>query len=421
VSELLLSRLTTVSETGRQFLAAAAVIGRSFDFDTLRETSGRDEEMAVTALEELSGLGLVREVGSDSSGPSVRGAVEAPAYDFHHDKLRILVYDRTSLARRNLLHRRVAEVLIGRSRARRDESLAAQIAHHYHLAGTSAAAADYYVRAGAHARTLFANREALAQYQAALALGHPCVGELHEALGDLHTLLGEYRDAVAKFESAAALTTDLDQARIEHKLGTVHHRWGEWELAESYYEEALAILGEGRSAGHARLYADWSMAAYHRGHAERAALLAREALMLAEEANDARALAQAHNMLGILESSFGHQGVARDHFTRSLSLAEALPDPGARVAALQNLAFVCWHDEEIEEALHLTREALDLCVAQGDRHREAALHNTLADLLHARGVREEATAHVRQAVTIYAEIGVDAGALRPEVWKLTEW
>jgi hypothetical protein len=30
-------------------------------------------------------------------------------------------------------------------------------------------------------------------------------------------------------------------------------------------------------------------------------------------------------------------------------------------------------------------------------------------------------AHLKQAVTIYAEIGVEAGALRPEVWKLTEW
>jgi tetratricopeptide (TPR) repeat protein len=133
------------------------------------------------------------------------------------------------------------------------------------------------------------------------------------------------------------------------------------------------------------------------------------------------ALAQARNMLGILESSFGHRDAARDHLTRSLALAESLQDPGARVAALQNLAFVCWHDDDIKEALRLTREALGLCEAQGDRHREAALHNTLADLLHAGGNGKGAMAHVRKAVAIYAEIGVEAGALRPEVWKLTEW
>lgn len=412
VRDLLLARLATVSQTGWQFLTAAAVIGRSFAFDTLRATSGRDEEMAVTALEELSGHGLVREVEG--------GATQAPTYDFRHDKLRALVYDRTSLARRRLLHRRVAEALTGRSRGRHDDSLAGQIAHHYHLAGLPETAAAFFLRAGDYARALFANREALTHYQAALALGHPAV-ELHEVLGDLHTLLGEYRSAAASYESAAALTAEQSLARIEHKLGAVHHRWGEWELAESYYEEALATLGEGKSAEHARLYADWSMAAYHRADTERATRLARTALLLADAAGDTRARAQAQNMLGILASSAGDRVAARGHLDQSLSLAEALPDPGVRVAVLQNLAFVCWHDDDIDEARRLTREALDLCVAQGDRHREAALHNMMADLLHAAGAGEEAMAHLKRAVAIYAEIGVDAGTVRPEVWKLTEW
>ena len=62
VRELLHSRLKAVSETGRQLLGAAAVIGRSFDFDTLREVSGRGEEETVNALEELIAQGLVEEV-----------------------------------------------------------------------------------------------------------------------------------------------------------------------------------------------------------------------------------------------------------------------------------------------------------------------------------------------------------------------
>ena len=30
-------------------------------------------------------------------------------------------------------------------------------------------------------------------------------------------------------------------------------------------------------------------------------------------------------------------------------------------------------------------------------------------------------AHLKQAVRIYAEIGVEAGAVQPHIWKLTEW
>ena len=30
-------------------------------------------------------------------------------------------------------------------------------------------------------------------------------------------------------------------------------------------------------------------------------------------------------------------------------------------------------------------------------------------------------AHLKQAVTIFAEIGVEAGTLQPEIWKMAEW
>jgi hypothetical protein len=65
--------------------------------------------------------------------------------------------------------------------------------------------------------------------------------------------------------------------------------------------------------------------------------------------------------------------------------------------------------------------ALALCLSQGDRHREAALHNNLADLFHAAGQSEAAMTHLKQAVTIFAEIGAEAGAPQPEIWKLVEW
>jgi Tfp pilus assembly protein PilF len=68
----------------------------------------------------------------------------------------------------------------------------------------------------------------------------------------------------------------------------------------------------------------------------------------------------------------------------------------------------------------LTQKALDLCASQSDRHRQAALHNNLADLLHAAGQPEVAMAHLKQAVAIFTEIG-EAGAWQPEIWKLVEW
>ncbi|MFQ5813568.1 MAG: AAA family ATPase, partial [Anaerolineae bacterium] len=416
VRDLLHSRLATVTETGWQLLTTAAVIGRSFDFDTLQEASGRSDDETVTALEALLAQRLVEEV---RGGAGERGLI----CDFSHEKLRALVYEEASLARRRLLHRRVAEAFVGRVRGRRETGpLASQIAHHYRLAGQEAKAAEYFKQAGEHARALYANAEALAHFRSALALGHPEAAALHEAIGDLQTLLGEYGAALTSYETAAALGDPHTLANLEHKLGNVHHRRGKWELAESHFQAALAALGEEGFAGErARLYADWSLTAHRRGQTGQALDLARRGLELAETAGDTHALAQAHNILGILARSQGDLEKARHHLEHSLALAETLSDPSARTAALNNLALACGAGGETERALALVETALALCAEQGDRHREAALHNNLADLLHASGQSEAAMSHLKQAVAIFAEIGVEAGTWQPEIWKLVEW
>ncbi len=176
-----------------------------------------------------------------------------------------------------------------------------------------------------------------------------------------------------------------------------------------------------RAALRSSIYADWSRTAHHRGNPTQALDLARQALHLAEEAQETRALAQAHNILGILTSSQGHLDQARRHLEESLALAEQLSDLGMRVAALNNLALVCRASGAIDRALQLTSDALALCAAQGDRHRAAALHNNLADLLHSSGRTDDALSHLKQVVSINAEIDREAGPLQPEIWKLTEW
>jgi predicted ATPase/DNA-binding SARP family transcriptional activator len=412
VQDLLKTRLGTVGETAGQVLAAAAVVGRSFDFDTVRTASGRGEEETLDALEELNSRGLIREVG-------VVGG--APSYDFDHDKLRTLVYEETSLARKRLLHRRTADALSGGARGREADSLAGQIARHHRLAGQEAEAARYYLMAGDYARSLHANSEALTHYEESLALGHPATATLHEAIGDLRTRTGEYGAALASYEAAASLAGPGALAVLEHKIGNVHARRGERDLARSHYESALEGLGEPESEAElARLYVDWSLLAHGQDEPEEATVLARKALELAEGTSDRRALAQAHNMLGILAGRSGDQTAALGHLEESLDLAEALRDSDVKVAALNNLALARENGGEPEEALRLTETALRICVASGDRHREAALHNNLADLLHATGREQASMEHLTRAVELFAEIG-ERDELQPEVWKLVEW
>ena len=112
--------------------------------------------------------------------------------------------------------------------------------------------------------------------------------------------------------------------------------------------------------------------------------LAEKALEIAAAAEDRRALAQAHNILGILATGRAEPAEARRQLEQSLELSPE-NDPSARAAALNNLALPptgprassSWPSSSPEEALAL-------CAAVGDRHRrEAALANNAADLLNA--------------------------------------
>ncbi len=418
VRDLLLTRLASVNETGRQLLQTAVVIGRSFDLDTVREASGRSEDETVAALEDLVAHRLIHEHAAAEP-------LQSPVYDFSHEKLCELIYAETSLARRRLLHQRVANVWVARQRSQRQEGmLAGPIAQHYQLAGRRDEAAEYFYRAGEYARSLYAHAEALTHYQAALASGYTHAAHVHERLGDLYTLRGEYRAALSSYETAAALGRDNahEQAQLDHKLGQVHQRQGSRDLAEAHYAAALHTLREGSEASlQAQIYTDWSLTAHHRGETERALELAQQALALAEATTDRRALAQAHNVLGVLARHQANFTAADHHLRQSLAIADELHDPMMHVAALNNLSLIYNDRGDTEQAMTLTQQALTDCATLGDRHREAALHNNLADLLHAAGKSNEAMGHLKQAVAIFAEIGVESGALQPEIWKLAEW
>jgi DNA-binding SARP family transcriptional activator/Tfp pilus assembly protein PilF len=392
VRALLEARLAGASEVAAQVAAAAAVLGREFDPDTVRRVAGRADEEVVVALEELCGRGILAEGGDET-------------YDFRHEQARRVAYEGVGVGRRRLLHGRAADALTA--------GPATAVAQHLRLAGRDEEAARWYASAGEQAQALHANAEALAHYEAALGLGHPDTVRLQRAVGDLQTLQGRYADALAGYESAAAFADEGERAELEHRIGLVHDRRGEFELADASFAEALALTADDELERRARLLADRSLAAHRLGRDADAAELAAASLGLAERAGDERAGAQAHNILGVLATRRGDAANARAELEQSLTLAEASDDVVARIAALNNLALVDGDVGRLEAARALAATI-------GDRHREAALANNLADLLHAAGRQEEAMAVLKEAVALFAEIGEDS-AREPEIWKLRDW
>ena len=401
---LIRARVDALGEVGRQVLAAAAVLGRSFDADTLRATAGRSDEETVAGLEELVARGLVGE--------------EPVGCAFGHEKVRALVYDDTGAARRRLLHRRAAAALAQPGPDREDRT--ALVARHLERAGQADEAALAHARAAGRARAVYANADALAHLRAALVLGHPDRPALLTAAGDVQTLLGDYAGAVASYETAATEAAPAAVAGLERRLGAVHGRRGEWALAEAHLRTALGATPPADREARAGLHAELSLTLHERGDAPGAREHARLARELAEDGDDAGAVARALNILGVLARSDGDLDAARGHLERSVALAAGVGDPATQAAALNNLALARAAAGDVEGALGPARTALGLCVAQGDRHREAALRGNLADLLHDAGHPEDAMGELKRAVAVFAEVAADEEP-QPEIWKLVAW
>jgi DNA-binding SARP family transcriptional activator len=404
VGAVLRDRLAGVAETTSQVLAAASVIGRSFDLATLRHASGRSEDEVVDATDEALRRGLVRETGD--------------GLDFVHGALRDLVYEGTSLTRRRLLHRRVAEALrLDLPGSGRDDlARLVLVATHERAAGREAAAADAHRVAGERAAEIHANRAALDQYEAALALGGDDPAGLHEAIGRLRTRVGDYAGAVAALEAAAAIAEPPDVPRLEWALARAHLRRGDLVAAGHHLDAASA--GTREAALTARVAVDRSALARRRGDPAAAAAAAHAAVEAASAAGDARTLGAARRMLGLAALDAGDATAAVIDLQAALAAAAEDPDPTAAIAAGVGLAMAEAALGDVDAAVARGQTAVEACRRIGDRHLEAAVENHLADLLHAAGREEAALEHLRRAVAAFAELGGDPADPDPGIWML---
>ncbi|MGH8911914.1 MAG: BTAD domain-containing putative transcriptional regulator [Acidimicrobiia bacterium] len=389
-------RLADLDDLTQQVMVAAAVLHGTCDIDLLQATSGRSDEEVTSAAERLLDRRIFFATPEGEVG-------------FQLDGMEHLVYEETSLLRRRLLHRRAAAAIESSPRRTQNEAAsAAQIALHHQAGGQEEAAAEWYLRAGDLARGVFANAEATEAYRAALALGHPEVSRLHMALGDTLLFEGRFSAAQTEFEKAAGHGTTADRALAEHRIGEAHRRLGRLELALARFQSAEEDHPEPVS-----LYSDWALALLRSGDRKRARAKADRAVVAAEE-SDRSGRSRARAVLGMVTP---HKAEAERMLREALDLAG--DDPILRMAALNALAHNLGQSGSNAEAVELVNEALAIAARIGDRHRQGALYNHLADLHHQTGRRSDAEAALTEAVKLLVEI--EPGSWEPEIWLLTRW
>ncbi len=165
------------------------------------------------------------------------------AYRFAHDLARQALEQRLGGERRRLIHRRLA-ASIEAQRGRPD-----RIAHHLQSAGDVAAAVPWWWAAARAAERLFAWREALAHYRAALAADSDVARRVaaHRACYLLHKHLYATHDILAEADALQALAPRhaAEPLALEALLWRIraHNLAEHFAPAVAAADEAMALLG----------------------------------------------------------------------------------------------------------------------------------------------------------------------------------
>ena len=150
LTDVLLLRAAGLDPADRDVADAAAVIGRTFDFDLLAAVTGADPAALDGALRAAQDAFLVQ-----------AGAAR-DTFDFRHALIRDALYDQIAVPRRRDVHERVATVAEGRGYP------SGFVSDHFEQAQLAGPAHRHALAAAAAAAGLSAHREALALYRRAL-------------------------------------------------------------------------------------------------------------------------------------------------------------------------------------------------------------------------------------------------------------
>jgi len=417
VRDVIQARLNRLDETSYQVLETAAVFLQQFYFVTVQRACDKDEDEALDAFDRLLSAQLIKEVEVGIRGSS---------YNFDHDKIREVAYQRMSGARRQQVHRRVGEAMEIEYRNRLDE-VVSRLAHHFAAGGDREKALRYSIKAGDRARELYANEEAVAYYQRALELAESEeeLATIYEGLGDVYALVGKYQPAIESYkavlDSAGEGPDKRRAAEIHRKMGRVCERNGGRDLALEHFIVGRQILeSDGPSLEMVRLDSGMAFLNIRQGQYEEAIRLCQRSLDMLEElpenVDSRKERARIYNNLGSIYLNWSDYPRATEHFEKSLVIRIENGDTHGTAILYNNLGVVYERQGNYERAFEYHRQSFELEKEIGDIYGLAISHTNLGLIFSRREDYSQALNHLEEAVSICGDI--ECEWLLPETYRI---
>jgi DNA-binding SARP family transcriptional activator/5-carboxymethyl-2-hydroxymuconate isomerase len=354
LEDLLRERLARFDAEGAEVLRWAAVLAPRIDVSSLVRMTRLDSDRVGAVLEAAERQAMLV--------PDDRG------FRFSHDLVARGVYADISPTRRQVMHRRVAELL--EQETALDIERAADLAHHASHSGDPELAARAMVSAGRLCLRFFANDDALALARKGL--------HLVESLSDTRRvpLTLELHDVLLK----AAPVEDWESAAREYVALA--------ELALDHGALAHARLGYHMASHLLWLHGQWSGAREETLQAERV-------IRSGSEEDHVVGMAETAKCLAMLERDLPHADALLME-ARALALRRRVSHPAIPAA----LGMLRYHANELEEAEELFQEARAMYKSAGDRINEFQANEYLVMIAFERGGFEAARDRCRALLEI---------------------
>lgn len=415
-------RLNNLSIACQRLLGKAAVLGGSFEFETLRimeygNTPQQDDDTLLDLLDEALQAGVLTEENSD----------QTIVYHFWHPMIVSHLYKQLSAARRSQLHRRAAEAL---QQLYQDEGAegAAAITQHLLKGGGSLQQIAFYAEiAGNRAYALSAYPEARHHYLLAIAhiesmrnegytnttpptpsIEHDALhlAFLHERVGECMLVQGHYEDAYSHYEQVLSIRSRQTFASQEEQQREAQLQallWYEMGRASGYLinyerdrecnqrgEQVLREAGITKGVAWACLRLQYANICLDEGNFAEAREAAMEALHLFEATlqehdrplppadmsystrtlrtieGDRSELGKIYEVLGIIAGITGHIAESLSHLHTALSIFEQHNNIRAMANVCNNIGTAHLAKAAYTEAEGYFRRSLQLAERVGD-------------------------------------------------------
>jgi class 3 adenylate cyclase/predicted ATPase len=340
VQGVLAARLDRLAPEEKALLQTLSVIGKEFRLNVVRRVTATPEGALWSGLRRLQEGEFLYE----------RPAFPEPEYLFKHVLTQEVAYNSIPTDRRKLLHEQTAQALEALYPDRLDRHYG-ELAHHYGRSGNAEKAIAYLYKTGQQAAQRSAHTEAIDHLTSAL--------ELLRTLPDTPEYTQQELDVQLALAASLQATKGPSAPEVEH----AYTRARDLLQQKGEIPELFSVLRGLWVLHHVRA----NLAA--------ARELGAELRVIAERAQDAALLLEAHRALGSTLLWQGDFPLARTHLEqaiayydpqlpRSLTLRYGGADPG--VSCLCELARVLWFLGYPNQALRQSQAALTLAQSLAD-------------------------------------------------------